>query len=246
MIFSTGVLFRAGEGPTGARDPLALRRQAQGVVKILADLPALTGLEATVPLGPLLERAAEPFGGLTAESRALLLSFMTDRLAYLLEQRGFDVRSVRAVTAAGIARVSPLEARLKLEALAQMSGSDALLGVAGLLKRVKNITKGIAATSEAPDALSARLAALLKEPEEQALNAAVRERGPAIAAAAARGEYREAFTIIGTLQPAVATFFDKVLVMAEDEQVRSARLALVAALRDLILEIADISEIATE
>jgi glycyl-tRNA synthetase beta chain len=148
--------------------------------------------------------------------------------------------------AAGVERVSPLEARHKLEALAQMSGSNALLGVAGLLKRVKNITKGIAATTESPDVLSSRLRAMLQEPEELALNAAIGEHGPGIAAAAARGDYREAFTTIGTLQPAVAMFFDKVLVMAEDEQLRTARLTLVAALRGLILEIADISEIATD
>ena len=65
-------------------------------------------------------------------------------------------------------------------------------------------------------------------------------------AAAARGDYREAFAGIAQLQPAVATFFDEVLVMAEHEHLRIARLGLVATLRDLILGIADISEIATE
>jgi glycyl-tRNA synthetase beta chain len=71
-------------------------------------------------------------------------------------------------------------------------------------------------------------------------------QAPLIGAAAARGDYREAFAGIATLQPAVAKFFDDVLVMAEDEQLRAARLGLVAALRDLILDIADISEIATD
>src|SRR6186713_2310439 len=79
-------MFEAGERPTGSRDPLGLRRQAQGVVKILADLPELTGVNARVPLGRLLARAAEPFGG-DKESTAPLCSFMADRLAYLLEQR---------------------------------------------------------------------------------------------------------------------------------------------------------------
>jgi len=232
-------MFTAGERPTGSRDPLGLRRQAQGAVKILADLPALTGIDRTLRLGALLDRAAEPFGGLT-DAQAPLATFMADRLAYLLEQRGFDVRSVRAVMAAGIEQTSPLEARLKLEALAQMSGSPSLLGVAALLKRVKNITKGVPVGAPAPDA------ALLKEPAEQALMAAVAHSGPAIRDAAAHGDYRRAFNEIGMLQPAVAKFFDDVLVMAEDERLRAARLGLVATLRDLILEIADISEIATE
>jgi glycyl-tRNA synthetase beta chain len=64
--------------------------------------------------------------------------------------------------------------------------------------------------------------------------------------AAGRRDYRDAFANIAQLQPAVARFFDDVLVMAEDDQVRAARLGLVATLRDLILGIADISEIVTE
>ena len=62
---------------------------------------------------------------------------------------------------------------------------------------------------------------------------------------AQRGDYREAFAGVASLQPAVAKFFDDVLVMAEDERVRAARLGLVASLRGLILDIADISEMVT-
>jgi glycyl-tRNA synthetase beta chain len=234
-------MFVAGERPTGSRDPLGLRRQAQGAVKILADLPELTAIDARLRLGPLLARAAEPFGGY-GDAAAPLLTFMADRLAYLLEQRGFDVRNVRAVTHGGIEQISPLEARRKLEALAQMSGSDALIGVATLFKRVKNITKGISA--EGVDLAS--LDATLKEPAERALWQALTTKGPGIRDAIARGSYKDAFTEIAALQPVVTKFFDDVLVMAEDPRVRTARLALVATLRDLILELADISEIAPE
>ena len=231
-------MFTAGERPTGSRDPLGLRRQAQGVVKILADLPELTGIDARLPLGPLLARAAEPFGGY-GEAAAPLLTFMADRLAYLLEQRGFDVRSVRAVLHAGIEQASPLDARRKLEALARMSGSQALLGVATLLKRVKNIAKGVVA----PAALDVQT---LIDAAEQALAADIALQAPIIRAAAARGDFREAFAAIAALEPAVTTFFDDVLVMAEDERLRLARLGLVATLRDLIMGIADISEIVTQ
>jgi glycyl-tRNA synthetase beta chain len=230
-------MFSAGERPTGSRDPLGLRRQAQGAVKILADLPELTGLDVRIALGPLLARAAEPFGGYK-DSAPHLFSFMADRLAYLLEQRGFDVRNVRAVMSGSIERVSPLEARRKLDALAQMSGSAALLEVAGLLKRVKNITKGV--TGPTLD----RHAVRLTEPAEAALLAEIERRAPAIRDAAARGEYRDAFAEVASFQPSVAKFFDDVLVMAEDETLRTARLALVATLRDIIVNLADISEIA--
>ncbi len=231
-------MFTAGERPTGSRDPLGLRRQAQGIVKVLADLPELTGVTASITLGPLMARAAEPFGGAT-EAAGPLRSFMADRVRYLLEQRGAEVRAVRAVTHTAIEDLSPNQARRKLEALGQMLGSDALIGVGTLLKRVKNITRGIAA----PASLDT---SRLTEPAEQALAAALETRAPAIRAAAARGEYREAFAAIAHLQPVVATFFDDVLVMADDEAVRTARLGLVATLRDLILSLADISEIVTE
>ena len=231
-------MFTAGERPTGSRDPLGLRRQAQGVVKVLADLPELTGIDARLALGPLLARAAEPFGGY-GDAAAPLLTFMADRLAYLLEQRGFDVRSVRAVLHAGIEQASPLDARWKLEALARMSGSQALLGVATLLKRVKNIAKGVAA----PASLDVPI---LTDPAERALAADIALQAPIIRAAAARGDFREAFAAIASLEPAVTTFFDDVLVMADEERVRLARLGLVATLRDLIMGIADISEIVTQ
>ena len=235
-------MFTAGERPTGSRDPLGLRRQAQGAVKILADLPALTGLDLKVTLGRLVEQAARPFGGV-GDAREPLFTFLADRLGYLLEQRGFDVRSVRAVTAGGVEAASPLEARLKLEALAQMSGSAALLGVATLLKRVKNITKGVP-PGEADGQLRSGQAALV-EPAEKALAAALAAAG-SIRQHAAAADYAAAFRDIAALQPVVATFFDDVLVMAEDAQLRAARLGLVASLRDLILEIADISEIVTD
>jgi glycyl-tRNA synthetase beta chain len=251
---SVAALFAAGERPTGSRDPLGLRRQAQGVVKVLADLQELTGLAPRLRIGPLLDRAAEPFErteqaappldgarGALSESRRALLSFMADRLAYLLEQRGYDVRNVRAVLHGDIAQVSPLEARLKLEALAHMGGSEALLGVAALLKRVKNITKGV---SDGADWRS--IQGNLVEPAERTLWSQVDASAPGIRSAAARGDYREAFAGIAALQPPVAKFFDDVMVMTEDQTLRHARLSLVAALRDLILGIADLSEIATE
>jgi glycyl-tRNA synthetase beta chain len=230
-------MFAAGERPTGSRDPLGLRRQAQGAVKILADLHEITGLDVRVPFGPLLARTAEPFGA-DREYWSALVTFMSERLGYLLEQRGFDVRSVRAVMHGGLERLSASESRRKLEALTQMSGSEALLGVATLLKRVKNITKGVSAPRAIAD-----VSGVLSEPAERALVAELETRSPAIRNAAAQSDYRAAFTGIGALRPAVTTFFDDVLVMADDPRVREARLGAVAALRDLILDIADISEI---
>ena len=239
---SVGGMFAAGERPTGSRDPLGLRRQAQGVVKILADLPEMTGVVSRIDLWDLVAQALSSWPP-SGESQQALRTFMRERVIYLFEQRGFDVRNIRAVVPHSLERVDMIEARKKLEALAQMSGSEALRGVATLFKRVKNITKDVASHSPVS---SDGLKGSLKEPAELALLSEVEARAPGIQRAAERAEYREAFAAIAAFQPVVAKFFDDVLVMADDETVRTARLALVARLRDLILDIADISEIVTE
>ena len=239
---SVAGMFAAGERPTGSRDPLGLRRQAQGAVKILADLQEMTGVASRIDLWDLVTQALSSWAP-SEESRQALRTFMRERVIYLFEQRGFDVRNIRAVVPHSLERVDMVEARKKLEALAQMSGSEALRGVATLFKRVKNITKDVA--PHAPVS-SDGLKGSLKEPAELALLSAVEARAPGIQRAAERAEYREAFAAIAAFQPVVAKFFDDVLVMADDATLRSARLALVARLRDLILDIADISEIVTE
>lgn len=229
-------MFAAGERPTGSRDPLGLRRQAQGAVKILADLPELTGISARIRLWDLVTRAAA--SELAPDVRHALSTFLRDRVLYLFEQRGFDIRTIRAVVPEHVYELDVLEARRKLEALVQMSGSEALLGVATLLKRVKNISKGVTRTEIDRG--------LLTEPAEVALAQALSDASPIIQRAAAESDYKTAFQTIAALRAAVATFFDDVLVMVDDERVRAARLGLVASLRDLIVSIADLSEMVTE
>ena len=236
---SVAGMFAAGERPTGSRDPLGLRRQAQGAVKILADLVELTGVTTRIELWDLVTRALSAWAP-SEDARQALRTFMRERVIYLFEQRGFDVRNIRAVVPQSLERFDMVEARKKLEALAQMSGSEALRGVATLFKRVKNITKGVSG------GLAAGQPDLLKERAEVALLQALKEVEPRIREAADKADYKQAFHHIELLRAPVASFFDDVLVMAEDEKLRAARLALVARLRDLILDIGDISEIVTE
>jgi glycyl-tRNA synthetase beta chain len=236
-------MFTAGERPTGSRDPLGLRRQAHGVVKILADLPELTGIDARLRIGPLLARAAEPFGGY-GDSPAPLFSFIADRLAYLLEQRGFDVRNVRAVTSGSAADLSPLQARRKLDVLPEFTESADFKQLAMLFKRVRNIARNL---DPAQAANGPADASILVEPAEVALLSAIEAREPAIAAAVASGQgFRQAFSEAARLGPAVGKFFDDVLVMAEDQRLREARLRLMKRLETLLLQLADVSEIVPE
>jgi glycyl-tRNA synthetase beta chain len=234
-------MFWAGERPRGSRDPLGIRRLGNGLVKILVDLPNITAIDFSLRFGDLIDKAQEPFtklGPWNAEDLIALSSFFVERCQFVLEQRGFDIRNVRSVTVRDVRQLSSREAFLKLQALEQMRASQALMGVATLFKRAKNITKGVT-----PGAVDATL---LNEPAEKALMAALAQGGPIIRETAQSGDYRRAFTEIAALEPAVAKFFDDVLVMAEDEKLRQARLTLVATLRDLILDIADLSEIAPE
>ena len=223
-------MFGAGERPTGSRDPYGLRRAAQGIVRILVDLPELTGLDLRIALGQLVKSQMDD----------AFWSFMADRVRFVLEQRGYDTRNVRAVTHGNVADLSPLVAKRKLETLPEFTESGDFKQLAVLFKRVKNIAKNLEAS--APD-----LGGTLTEPAEKALAAEVDRLKPAIEAAVASGTgYRQAFAEAAKTGPAVATFFDDVMVMAEDVKLRDARLRLLKRLEDLVLKLADVSEIVPE
>jgi glycyl-tRNA synthetase beta chain len=223
-------LMHAGERATGSRDPFGLRRQMHGIVRILMDLPELTGIERELAVGPLAARARQAFAAAPDQAEG----FAVERVRFALEQRGFPVEIVRAVTAA--ADVVPLRARRVAEALRRMRTSDDFQALAVLFKRVKNIAR------ELTDGPSLEREALT-EPAERALLDALDAVRPGVEKAAARADYTRAFSEIAGLRPAVDRFFIEVFVMAEDARVRTARLTLMADLRDLILTLADISEI---
>ncbi len=224
-------MFAAGERPTGSRDPYGLRRAAQGIVRILVDLPELTGLDQRLTLGQLVTAPGldEAFW-----------SFMIDRVRFVLEQRGSDPRNVRAVTHGAAADVSPLVARRKLETLPEFTESADFKQLAVLFKRVKNIARNLGAS--APN-----LGGTLVEAAELALAVEVGRLQPVIAAAVSSGSgYRQAFAEAATTGPAVAKFFEDVMVMADDPQLRDARLRLLKQLEDAVLQLADVSEIVPE
>ena len=231
-------LSRAGERATGSRDPFGLRRQTQGAVRILMDLPDLTGIDREVWLGPVLARAAahapDTTGPWTDEAAQAALAFAMERVRFALEHRGFAGEVVRAATPAG--DVSPLRARRVAEAIQGMRASEDFQALAVLFKRVKNIAK------ELRDLAPLDRDALV-EPAERALLEDLDLRRPRIQAAVARSDYRAAFVDIAGLRATVDRFFTEVFVMADDTRVRHARLTLMADLRDLILHLADISEI---
>ena len=242
-------LFAAGERPTGSRDPFGLRRQAHGLFKVLVDLPELTGLDARATVGPLLDAAAEALegtAGVEPADRAALEAFLAERLGFLLEQRGYDVRNVRAVLQARtLAAVSPLVARRMLEALPEFTGTAQFTQLATAFKRVKNIARELDdAGFERAEREDPPLDAILQEAAERALLEELTRRRPAIEEVLASGAgYRRAFAEAAAFGPAVDRFFTDVFVMVDDPALRRGRLRLVKHLARLILTLADISEI---
>ena len=142
---------------------------------------------------------------------------------------------MRGVTAHGSDAV-PLRARRVAAALQGMRSSEDFQGLAVLFKRVKNIAREL--TTQSPLDRSA-----LSEAAETELLTQLDSSRPRIETAARAADYRKAFAEIASLRPAVDRFFTDVFVMADDPRVRTARLTLMADLRDLILGLADISEI---
>ncbi len=236
-------MLSAGERPTGSRDPLGLRRQAQGAVKILADLQELTGVTARVTIGDLVALTVH-WADATPDARAAIEGFLLERVRFLFEQRGFDVRNARAVTARALGDLDVARARRTLDVLAELSGQEAFRQLAEAVKRVKNISKGVAFERGWDDL--AAYAETAEYPAERDLVRHVASRVAVIDEAERTGDYLAALKDIAGLQPFVARYFEDVMVMAEDPAVRETRLQVMAGLRDLVERIADISEIVAE
>jgi glycyl-tRNA synthetase beta chain len=207
--------FAVGLVPTGSKDPFALRRAAQGVVKILVEAKLDYKLD-DLAKGDLRE-------------------FLLDRIKYFFREiRGFKYDEVNAVLASGCGTLSDVEARLT--ALAAIRPTENFEPLAASFKRIQNILKQ--AAFEPREVLDQ---SLLEDGPERALHADfVRVR-----AAAKVETYPAALEQIASLRPRVDTFFDKVLVNAKDERVRNNRLTLLLNLLTEFSTIADFSEIVT-
>jgi glycyl-tRNA synthetase beta chain len=232
----------AGERPTGTRDPYGLRRQSQGFLRTLVDLPELTGLELPIPMERMIREARAGVGAFDQKGddpeawHAAVTTFLLDRLRYLFEQRGFAYDEINAVLGGLVTVPDPLDARRRLEALRQTRGSADFEALAVAFKRVKNLSRELKRTPI--DDLN-RLA----EPAEVALAADYQQRAGRIRDAVKSRAYVEAFGVAAGFRPAVDKFFADIFVMVDDTELRDQRLSLLRKLHELLLELADISEI---
>lgn len=238
-------MFALGLEPTGSKDPFALRRAANGIVKNVAEhkLP--------IPIAKLFADARAEYAGSDAERRfdkkidfnASVASFMRERLEfYLRDARGFTYDVVNAVLAAGSDDV--VDAVARAQALAQVRGSDDFASISVAFKRTKNILRQAGETGK-------KIAdhfepAALTEDSEKSLAAVVPAVAAKVRALREQKNYVAALTEISRLRQPIDLFFDKVMVMVDDERVRANRLALLQTLLAEFSTIADFSEIVTE
>lgn len=244
--------FGVGLAPSGSRDPFALRRAAQGVIRILVDY------RLPLHLSTLAERAVEIYRKAKANKEPLSLTkleewnpegitsavkgFLIDRLRYYLRDiRGFVYDEVNAVLAAGAEREYVVTLLETVAAVARIRPTENFEPLAAACKRIKNILQQAQKTF---GFTGGELNPALIEPGPEAR---LHERYNEVRAEVARhkeaGNYLAALEAIASLRPDVDLFFDKILVMAPDANVRQNRLSLLAKLLSEFSTIADFSEI---
>jgi glycyl-tRNA synthetase beta chain len=223
--------FSVGLIPTGSADPYALRRAALGIINIILDKGYQISLSAFVDqslqlLGTKLTRPA-------TEVRSDVLEFFRGRFVNLLGEQ-FPADVVDAAVAAGFDDL--VQVRARIAALAQFKSHPDFDALAVAFKRIGNIIKD---GNDAPVD-----PALFQDPAEGGLYEAFQKAKVATDSGIATGAWLEALTAIAILREPVDTFFDKVMVMAEDERVKNNRLALLTAMARMFGKIADFSRIA--
>jgi glycyl-tRNA synthetase beta chain len=238
-------MFALGLIPSGSKDPFALRRQANAIVKVIAEknLP--------FPLSEMMWDARAGYQGSEAEKKFVddakfgesVRIFFRERLEfYLKDVHGYAYDVVKAVLAADAHDV--VDALARAEAVKQVLHMPEFLAIGAACKRMRNILrqaeeKGITSAAvfeDLPDS----------SPEEKNLATYVDANGPKVETLRKKKEYGAAFMLLSSARDPVDAFFDKVMVMAEDEKVRANRLALLRTLLKEFSTIADFSEIVTE
>ncbi len=225
-------IWGIGLQPTGDKDPFALRRHALGVLRMLIEK------RLSLSLNSLLTDAVQLFAGNTnfKDPSADVAAFLLDRLRGLLRERGFAQNEVEAVVAQNPDTLDNITERLNaVQAFAALPEAESL---AAANKRITNILKktdGAAGTVQD---------GLLKETAEQGLYSAMTALKPQVDAAFAQGDFAGTLKALAHLRDNVDAFFNDVMVMAEDAQLRNNRIALLSSLHGMMNRVADISKLA--
>ena len=223
-------IFGIGQHPKGDKDPFALRRAALGVLRIIV------GKNLPLDLQTLTEEAVRLYGDKLTNANVVddVIDFMLGRFRTWYQEEGHSVDTLQAVLARRPTRPADFDARMRAVSHFRTLEQSAALAAAN--KRVSNIL----AKSDEPLNDSVQ-ASLLKENAEITLATYVSALTSKLQPYFAEGRYQEALMELAQLREAVDNFFSEVMVNAEEKDVRINRLTLLAKLRDLFLQVADIS-----
>ncbi|WP_417616631.1 glycine--tRNA ligase subunit beta [Oceanisphaera sp.] len=223
-------IFGIGQIPKGDKDPFALRRAALGALRIIVE----KGYNLDLPI--LIEQARALYGDKLSNAKAAdeILDFMLGRFRAWYQDLGYNVDVIQAVLARRPTRPADFDARVK--AVSQFRELEAAAALAAANKRVGNILAKF--DGDIPAQVNPER---LQDEAEKALAAQLAELSERLTPLFANADYNSALNELATLRESVDNFFDQVMVMAEDEALRLNRLSLLNQLRNLFLQIADIS-----
>ncbi|KAA1225817.1 glycine--tRNA ligase subunit beta [Vibrio cholerae] len=222
-------IFGIGQAPKGS-DPFALRRASLGVLRILVEYGY------PLDLVDLIAKAKSLFGNRLTNTNVEqeVIEFMLGRFPTWYQDAGFSIDIIQAVLARHPTKPADFDQRVK--AVSHFRALEEAEALAAANKRVGNIlAKYDGELGEEIDL------ALLQEDAEKALAEAVEIMAEALEPAFATGNYQEALSKLAGLRAPVDAFFDNVMVMADNEALKKNRLTLLNKLRNLFLQIADIS-----
>lgn len=224
-------IFGIGQVPKGDRDPFALRRAAIGLLRIIVE-----SNYRTLDLEKLVDVSIASFGTLltTENVKADVVDFLLGRFRAWYQEQGIAVDVIQAVLARR--PTAPVDFDQRVHAVTAFRKLPAAEALAAANKRVSNILAKV--EGALPQVVTN---ALLTEADEIALAKAIAAAREASSKALEQGDYAAALEALAGLQQPVDNFFENVMVNAEDEAVRHNRLALLNQLRELFLQIADIS-----
>jgi glycyl-tRNA synthetase beta chain len=235
--------FAVGAIPTGSSDPFALRRAALGIVKIILERNLPLSLSAAISAAAKSLKEHAPRIEASAALEKQVLEFLLERARYILrERRGFAYDEINAAFAAGADDLG--DAVERVTAVKAIRDTRNFAPLAASFKRIRNILEKSAGKGDKGQ--GAVKQELLKEAAELQLYTVAQRIGEEATRLKKEKKYRKALEKISELRPAVDVFFDKVLVMVEDENVRRNRIALLAMLLKEFSNIADFSELGSE
>jgi glycyl-tRNA synthetase beta chain len=238
-------MFALGLVPSGSKDPFALRRQANAIVKVIAEK------KLPLRLGDLMRDARSGYQRSEAEKKFVddakyaesVAAFFRERLEfYLRDVCGYSYDVVKAVLGADAEDV--VDAVRRAEAVKQVLHMPEFQAIGAACKRMRNILKQAQEKGITP---AAEFESLPESGhEEKNLNIYMERTGERVEEYRSRKEYYDALLLLSTAREPVDAFFDKVMVMVDDAKVRANRLALLRTLLKEFSTIADFSEIVTE